>query len=182
MNKIFLLASFFVISAVGQLSAEMVRYVDETGKPHYVNTDYSTVPEQYRLQVEAQLKAIETEKTTETPMMPKEPAVPLPVPGQSTSKQTLPVTLYMTQDCQQCRVMGMLLSKEGIKVTTVDINTPEGKEQYEPLKTTVLPLTVVGEKVVPGFNPSQVIALAQGKEPPPDMKNPAKDFVNPFQR
>ena len=163
----------------------MVRYVDESGKPHYVNTDYSTVPEQYRHQVETQLKAIEEEKKPTVPMMPPI-ASPTPAePEQPPKKESFPVTLYLTHDWRQCLVMGMLLTKEGISVTAVDINTPDGKQKYDALKLTSVPTAVVENEIITGFDPSKVLALAQKKtqeSPKIETPPPEKDLANPFQR
>ena len=167
MNRLIILTAVLIFSAAAHLSAEMVRYVDEFGKPHYVNTDYSTVPEQYRHQVEAQLKALEEKKTPAVPMMPVPAAAPMPAePAQPAPKETLPVTLFITQDCPKCLVLGMLLRKEGINVITVDINTPDGKERYAELKTAAIPVAIVGDEVITEFDPSRIFALAQGKESP----------------
>ena len=56
-----LLTSFLLTS---NSQAKMVRYLDENGKAHYVNTDYAKVPEQYLYQFEEETPS-ETEKPEE---------------------------------------------------------------------------------------------------------------------
>jgi len=50
---------FIIIPHIG--NAEIVRYVDEDGKMHVVNTDFVKVPDQYLPQVEGQLQGGEEE-------------------------------------------------------------------------------------------------------------------------
>lgn len=65
--SIFLFIAFSIIFVPITSEAAFVNYTDTNGKVHYVNTDYSRVPEQYLNQVADQLKKIEAEKIKTLP-------------------------------------------------------------------------------------------------------------------
>jgi hypothetical protein len=60
------------------LHAAFVQYKDDNGKVHYVNTQYSKVPDRYKSQVEEQLKKIQQQNTpilsTPVPVVSNEPS------------------------------------------------------------------------------------------------------------
>lgn len=184
MIRILQLIVIFIISSASQLPAEMVRYVDESGRPHYVNTEYSTVPEQYRPQVEAQLKAQkEKEQGINQPMPLTADEIKEPVSQAPPAGQKKDIALFIKKDCAQCMLEAAILNKEGAVFTTFDIETAEGKAEYEKIGSPNLPAAKIGDKIVLGFNPSKVLALAQGKEiPPAPTAAPDKNFINPFQK
>lgn len=184
MIKILLLIAIFSISSASQLPAEMVRYVDESGKPHYVNTEYSTVPEQYRSQVEEQLKALkDEEQKNDQPMPLTADEIKEPVPQIPAAAQEKAIALFIKKDCAQCMLEAAILNKEGAVFTTFDIETAEGKAEHAKIGSPDLPAAKIGDEIVLGFNPSRVIALAQGKEIPPPVKTaPNRNFINPFQK
>ena len=54
-----------------QSQAAFVSYRDDSGKLHYVNTDYRKVPDQYKDQIKGQIEqAVETQQTGESPNNP----------------------------------------------------------------------------------------------------------------
>lgn len=61
---------FSIIFVTTPSDAAFVNYTDSTGKIHYVNTDYSKVPDQYLNQVADQLKKIEADKIKTLPPIP----------------------------------------------------------------------------------------------------------------
>ncbi|MCK5580128.1 MAG: hypothetical protein KAJ18_02530 [Candidatus Omnitrophica bacterium] len=62
MKRFFLILAIFLLS-LNYAEAKLVRYIDEQGKTHFVNTDYARIPEKYYYQVRDQL---------EEPIIPEE--------------------------------------------------------------------------------------------------------------
>ncbi len=72
------------------------------------------------------------------------------------------VTLYATSWCGYCKKTRALLDKIGVAYTEYDIEESyEGLQQYEALNGQGIPLLVIDDEVIRGYNPSRISKLLQ---------------------
>lgn len=84
----------------------------------------------------------------------QEPTLEIPY-GNST-------VLYSTAWCGYCKKTRALLEKHGIEYTEFDIErSSEGKQQYEKLNGVGVPLLLIGDKVVRGYDPKTILKWAK---------------------
>jgi len=71
------------------------------------------------------------------------------------------VIVYSTEDCVECSYVKKMLTEEGISFEVRDVlKSEEYQEEVEKLGFLGVPVTVVGDRAVKGFNP-EVIELIQ---------------------
>lgn len=72
-----------------------------------------------------------------------------------------PVIVYSMEDCVECSFVKKVLLEEGIPFEVRDITTNEkNKREVEKFGFLGVPVTVVGDKAVKGFNP-ELLELIQ---------------------
>ncbi|WP_071392931.1 glutaredoxin family protein [Bacillus tuaregi] len=72
-----------------------------------------------------------------------------------------PVIVYTMDDCVECSIVKQMLTAEGIPFEARDITeNEEYKREVEKYGFLGVPVTVVGERAVKGFNP-ELIELVQ---------------------
>jgi len=70
-----------------------------------------------------------------------------------------PVTLYATDWCGYCKKTRKFLAENNIEYQEYDIEkSEEGSRQYKALNGNGVPLLVVNEEVIRGYNPKAIIA------------------------
>ncbi|WP_394237117.1 glutaredoxin family protein [Niallia oryzisoli] len=75
-----------------------------------------------------------------------------------------PVIVYTMDDCVECSVVKQMLTAEGIPFEARNItNSEEYKKEVEKYGFLGVPVTVVGERAVKGFNP-ELIELIQSRK------------------
>ena len=72
------------------------------------------------------------------------------------------VTLYATSWCGYCEKARKLLRENHIKYFEYDIEkSAEGREQYNNLRGNGVPILLIKGRVVDGYNPEKILALAK---------------------
>jgi len=72
------------------------------------------------------------------------------------------VILYATEWCGYCEKARNLMAKHNIEYFEYDIEkSSEGRAQYERLGGKGVPVLLIGEEVVKGYNASKILALAK---------------------
>ena len=139
---LFFITFLFVFAGVAQ--AKLVRYMDEEGIIHYVNTDYTQVPPQYRWQVE---KPPANEAEENASDLPANAEVSLP-PETPPQPQAQLVELFTRRDCQPCRLLELKLKGGLFPYVAYDVDIhPIGRQVYEELGGD-LPFVRVGKKII----------------------------------
>jgi len=192
MREIYVYFIILLFLLAGEAEAKIVKYIDEHGRIHYVNTDYSKVPEEYLYQVQGQLEPADsepsTEKSTETSTddtddTAKEPAGENLESGEpDTSQETsegpgespaeydwqnkdkgLLVQIFVSVDCPVCQNLEAMLKKYGVVYYRYDINTtPYGKKVYEEMGVEP-PIVLVHQEWIYGFTAEEIEPLIQQK-------------------
>ena len=71
------------------------------------------------------------------------------------------VIVYSTEDCVECSFVKKMLTEEGIPFEVRDVlKSEEYQEEVEKFGFLGVPVTVVGERAIKGYNP-EVIELIQ---------------------
>jgi len=65
-----------------------------------------------------------------------------------------PIVVYSMEDCVECTFVKRVLTEEGVSFEVRDITTTEKyKKEVEKYGFLGVPVTVIGERAVKGFNP-----------------------------
>ncbi len=155
---IFLLLT--LVFLVKQSDAAFVSYKDKSGKIHYVNTDYTKVPDEYLKQVEEQLKKIEDTKAKFNPPGNfSAPTTPFPTFSNASNQANpayepeISAQVYIKRGCDDCMRLRVLLDAHKIKYSMHDIEaSTEGMEFYKNMQNAPLPITRIGPKVIFGID------------------------------
>ena len=141
-----------LLSAMSVGEAAFVKYIDRNGKDHYVNTDYTKVPEEYLYQVRNQINATNQSSSDTTDNSSDQNAtIPLPEPddGEDTSLQA--VEVFISANCKDCERLETLLQANKIEYMHYDVgSTSMGQEFYKTMGSTPLPITRIGDKIIRG--------------------------------
>ncbi len=177
---IFLILAVF--SLTRQADAAFVSYKDTSGKMHYINTDYTKVPDQYLSQVEDQLKKIEADKAKNNFVNFPGQNTNIPTPGwipsddqdqqpQNTNKI---VEVFYKTNCEECMRLRVLLDANNIQYSLYDIeNSFPGIEFYKMMQNAALPITRVAGAIIHGNDILAIKNALNLKMPAP--KNPAPE-------
>ena len=143
--------SLLVLTVSAPAKADLVSYIDENGEMHYVNTNFSKVPEQYLDQIKQQKEPSETEQ--------KQPS---PSPGQSDQGHLAdnpekdlppPVEVLVNAGCLDCKKLELLLKAHKIPYFAFDVDkTDRGKTLYQQMDGGALPITVIGTRTIYGID------------------------------
>jgi len=166
------------------LQAEMVKYVDENGKIHYVDTDYGKVPDRYKHQIKA--KEIKTEEVKEEAKPEEASATPVPAltnPQAVTAPSTVKaksVEMFVNSDCPKCLLVQSALNNSNVVYTTYNIETdPEARKRYESLNTSVLPVLIIGgSQVMTEFDVNKFFTAIRSGSSSTDS---SESLTNPFE-
>jgi glutaredoxin-like protein NrdH len=75
-----------------------------------------------------------------------------------------PVIVYSMEDCVECMIVKKMLTEEGVSFEVRDITkSEEYKKEVEKYGFLGVPVTVVGDHAVKGFNP-EFIELIQSEK------------------
>ena len=165
MKQILRLLIFFLVLGLTSLTkAEMVKYIDENGKIHYVDTDYGKVPDRYKHQIKATETKQET-KVTET-TAPNVPA--LPVLQQMTTQQPpqiKSVEIFVSANCPKCMFIESIFKNANVKYSRYDINTdPAARKRYTELNVNAIPVIIIGSQVMTEFDTNKFFAAIRSAE------------------
>ena len=161
----------------------MVRYVDERGRVHYVNTDNSKIPEQYREQVEPKPLQESEESSKENSLTnslltPAEPTSP----PDTTSIASLPeykIEILLTFDCQNCIQLLNFLKAHNLNYIPYDIqNSDVGKEKYREVGGGELPITMIGDEIIKGYDLKRIYDILARDKKIPTGASPVLDNKN----
>jgi glutaredoxin len=84
------------------------------------------------------------------------------VPAQATSSAQPQVTLYATEWCGYCAATRALFDKNGIRYTELDVEkTSAGYEGHKKLGGQGVPLIVIGDEVIRGYNEEEIRSALQ---------------------
>jgi len=190
-SSFFLLIIFFISSSA---KAEIVSYRDNNGNVHFVNTDYSSVPEEYRDRVKKS-KVTGTETTMEptsiddpknikkiSEILEKLGSIKAKKENKNSSgtkkteeeptNEESTVEVFSSEDCVECVFWETFLRSENISYIKYDINTdPEARRRYEEFKTKILPITVIDDTVIEGLKHGVLLSIIYSKKPEP-IDNP----------
>lgn len=82
--------------------------------------------------------------------------------GQSTSQKNSSVVLYATSWCPYCEKARKFLAANSIKYTEYDIEKSEdGKAQYDKLGVSGIPVFMIGNQLVRGFDEGELLNALQ---------------------
>ncbi len=141
----------------------MVSYIDEKGKVHYVNTEHAKVPERYQNQIFPKPKrnlnqeeGREEEKVeSETPALGNI-LIPVTAPEEP-ANQNANISNYdlaeilVSEDCSDCSNLELFLNANKVRFVKYDISEKTGQQKYQEVGEGELPITILGEKVIKGF-------------------------------
>lgn len=144
-----------ILAAAATLEAKMVRYVDEHGRPHYVNTDVGQVPERYRSQLEPpkeEPKTVEPKSTDSTLLQPP-PMADISAKSGHYDK----VVLLVSPNCPNCARIQNFLNANNVAYTYYNAETdPIVKERYPEIGGTEMPVTILGDKIIKGYKLKEI--------------------------
>ena len=76
-----------------------------------------------------------------------------------------PVIVYSMEDCVECTFVKRMLTEEGVSFEVRDITTSEEyKKEVEKYGFLGVPVTVVGDRAVKGFNPELMELIQTEKQ------------------
>ena len=131
--------------------AEVVRYTDDTGRTHYVESE-ERVPEQYR----SQLKGAKP-----LPGITKLPSATYQDTYQRKAKalsgNAKKVEIFVTSWCPYCSKLENYLNSKGIRYTKYDIEkNAAGRQIYQDIGGGGVPVVRIGTAVLRGFDPNAI--------------------------
>lgn len=130
--------------------ADVIKYTDENNNTHFVDS-VEKVPEQFRAKIE-QLTAQKISRVTA--------ATYAPLPKSATlGKNASTVEVLVATWCSYCTALENFLVENKIKYTKLDIeHDAEGRAQYDKLGRGGVPITLIGSKVIRGYDPSEILS------------------------
>lgn len=136
----------------GRAAAEILTYVDESGRTHYVE-DPARIPEQYRTHAaQAQLPQLGK--------VPARPAAKRPAQMHLSPVPKGPVEIYVTSWCPYCKKLEAFLASNNVRYTRYDIEmSDEAAARYQRLGRSGVPVIKIGSRVYAGFNPDDLAFL-----------------------
>lgn len=143
------MAFLFVASDV---SAEMYKYIDDQGTLHFVDS-LNDVPKKHRRKAKV---AGEGGSVTYTePTLPNQAAKSkMKSTGEERSPFSGTVEIYMTSWCPACKSALAYVKRNGIAYAAYDIEKDrDANRRFEGYGGRGVPLIVVGDKTMRGFNP-----------------------------
>lgn len=128
-------------------SADVLKYQDDEGKTHYVDTP-EKVPEKYRSQLKDQAKLPEISRSNSGGRQLYEKKT-----YSSSSAALAPVEIFVTSWCGYCKKLEAFLDKEGVRYTRYDIeSSAKGKKLHDELGGGGVPTVRIGKQIIHGFD------------------------------
>ena len=88
------------------------------------------------------------------------PADSTPNTATTSTASSKKVVIYTTSWCPACKAAKQYLNEKGISYQEIDVEkSPDGRQAFQHLGGTGVPLIVVGDKTMTGFNPSALDAM-----------------------
>ena len=151
-RKVIWLVMAFLLAA-GDVSAEMYRYIDDQGALHFVES-LNEVPKKHRRKA--------TVAGEEGNVSYTEPGLPTQAtkgkrksPREERTPFTGTVEIYMTSWCPACKSALAYVKQNGIAYAAYDIEKDhDANRRFEGFGGRGVPLIVVGDKTMRGFDPS----------------------------
>ena len=152
-------ASLIVLTHASVIRADIVSYIDEHGRTHYVDS-IERVPPHFRDQAanrtppppinkfDFQLERYGKPKSTPSPERRSES------PRAGSDK----VEIYVTSWCPYCRALEQFLIKKRVRFKKNDIEASErARKAYEKLGGGGVPITTIGSRVIRGFDEAELL-------------------------
>ena len=143
MKRIFFLIPIFCgwLFFTFPVDAKIVKYMDEQGKFHYVNTDFQSVPSEYQDQVRDQLPTEATEEPGQDEQTTSQPGnaessedstQTQETKSKDDNQQTILVEVFVSNPCPNCVLLETILRKYEVVYSRYDVNTtPYGNQKYK---------------------------------------------------
>lgn len=76
------------------------------------------------------------------------------------------ITLYSTRNCPHCRQLKQYLQQRGLRFQEFDVqNDPRGRKAYARLGARTVPVVIIGDTRVDGFDRRRLDRLLDGADP-----------------
>ncbi len=137
-------------------SPEVLKYQDENGNVHYVDT-IEKIPPEYRKQVENS-KALPPISKLPRPDRPGYYEQEFTSSPTSPAKRNRSVEIFVTSWCHYCQELESFFKKKNIRYTRYDIERDKkGAAMHLQLGGGGVPVTKVGATVVRGYDPQGIL-------------------------
>ncbi|MDP2654132.1 MAG: glutaredoxin domain-containing protein [Candidatus Omnitrophota bacterium] len=162
------IATILILLLALAAEAKIVHYFDDDGKIHYVNTDFSKVPDRYLPQVRPQLADEQPDKVLDAPsnnavLPPEEPAVKTKTPG---SRGGGEVEFFFDIRCPDCKKVEDLLQSLKIRYARFNVSRhPYGINFYRQ-ESGDLPIIRAQGKVIHGADMDGIKKFLIGEDEP----------------
>ncbi len=170
MNRNIIIYTVLLFLHSGWASAELLKYIDESGKIWYVDR-ISVIPEKYRIQFDKKVDSENREKTTPVFSPRTEPPFLSTInagSSQDSSGETIRdnkqlVEIFVTSGCPYCQKLINFLNSNNITFRKYDIeNESYGKQLYAQIGGQGVPVTKIGSRVISGYDPDAISAALNG--------------------
>ncbi len=158
----FILFLFFIFCSTQSLG-KMYSWKDENGGMHFSNNPPPVGDKPIDLEVskEIEYNALKDNERTEKLRVPVKPNTTVSETKRKKKKTIASrgeVVVFSTVRCGYCVRAKAFLDKHKIKYTNIDINkSSEGRKRYKKLNGRGVPLILVGDKQIRGFNKTALI-------------------------
>lgn len=143
----------FLVALLGisQAQGEVVRYTDNSGRTHYVESA-ERVPEQYRSQLNG---AKPLPGITKLPSATYQDTYKKKTTALRGTSKT--VEIFVTSWCPYCSKLESYLNSKSIRYTKYDIEKSEtGRQIYNQIGGGGVPVVRIGSSVLRGFDPNAI--------------------------
>ncbi len=147
-----------MITTISMGEAAFVKYIDRSGKEHYVNTDYTKVPAEYQDQVRDQLNDATKNPADSIPNASNQIINAVPPKITDLPKPNLQkVEVFIAANCKDCERLETLLKANKIEYMHYDVeSTSMGKDFYSTMQNETLPITRIGDRLIRGNDISTI--------------------------
>ena len=147
------------ITPIGDKPGKIYSYQDSEGRTHYVDR-LDAIPEG------SKNAAKERKDLPEITRVPGRKIQPLPSTGGGVAR----VELLVAEWCGYCRKLEAFLQDQGIRYKKYDIErSSRGRSLYARYGKGGVPVTLVDDKAIQGYNPSAIIAEIRRKRANPNL-------------
>jgi glutaredoxin len=148
---IFLASIFLVLLWTTSACADVLRYTDDKGRTHYVES-LDKVPEQYRSQLK---NAKPLPNITKLAGAKYAGSYPTAVSSKSSAHKR--IEIFVTSWCPYCKDLEKFLKEQNARFIRYDIEkNSEGRKLHQQLGGGGVPVIRLGSKVLRGFNADEL--------------------------